>query len=293
MKKVKHRGEDLVLDIIFYALLVGLCISIVIPFMQVITISISPAKYVGGMGLHLWPKEITFDGYRKIMHNDLLWKGYFNTIVVTIIGTALNVILTCLGAYALAKKDLPGKTFFTALIVFTMYFSGGLIPNYLLVKSLGLMNSYGALILPGAISAYNMIITRNFFAGLPPSLEESARVDGAGTFTTFIRIILPLSKPIVATIALWYGVSHWNSWFSSMIYISDANKRMLQFVLRQILIEGTLMEEEMDAVNNMQAVNTETMKMAALLVATVPILCVYPFIQKYFVKGVMVGSLKG
>lgn len=290
--KIKKTYDDYIVDFICYSALLFLCISIIVPFMQIVTISLSPSAQVASYGLKLFPKEITFDGYQKLVHNNSLWIGYRNTIFVTITGTALNVFFTCLGAYPLAKKNLPGRGVLTAIIVFTMYFSGGLIPTYLLNKSLGLIDSYAVFVLPGLISAYNMIITRNFFMSLPPSLEESARVDGAGLFRIFLVIILPLSKPIIATIALWYGVGHWNSWFSSMLYIQDRSKHLLQYVLRAILFEGTLEEEGAIEIGQ-QIVNTETMKMAALLVATVPILCVYPFIQKYFVKGVMVGSLKG
>ncbi len=290
--RIKKTYDDYIVDFISYSVLIILCISIILPFMQIITISLSPPAQVTSYGLKLFPKEITFEGYRKIANNSLLWTGYKNTIMVTILGTAINVFFTCLGAYPLSKKNLPGRNMITAFIVFTMYFGGGLIPTYMLNKSLGLINSMWVFILPGLVGSYNMIITRNFFMSLPSSLEESARVDGAGLFRIFLVIILPLSKPIIATIALWYGVGHWNSWFSSMLYMTDRSKHLLQYVLRMILFEGTKVDEgavEIDQV----IVNTETMKMAALLVATVPILCVYPFIQKYFVKGVMVGSLKG
>lgn len=289
--KIKRTFEDYFIDIFCYVFLTILCISIVIPFMQIITLSFSPAKYITSYGLKLFPKEITLDGFRNILRNSYLWVGYKNTILVTLIGTTCNVIGTSICAYALAKKDLPGRNYITAFIVFTMYFGGGTIPTYLVFRELNLIDTYAVYIIPGIISSYNMIITRNFFMSLPKSLEESARVDGAGLFRIFAQIVLPLSKPILATIALWYGVAHWNQWRDSLIYVPSADKHLLQYALRQILFEGSLTEEVEDFTN--VVVNTETMKNAALLVATVPILCVYPFIQKYFVKGVMVGSLKG
>lgn len=290
--KVKKKLDDYIVDIFCYSFLIILCISIIVPFLQIITVSLSPVKYINSYGLKLFPKEITFDGYINILKNNLLWTGYRNTIFVTVVGTASNVFLTCLGAYALSKKDLPGRNWLTGFIVFTMYFGGGTIPNYLLLRELHLINKMAVYILPGIISSYNMIITRNFFMAMPKSLEESARVDGAGLWRIFLQIILPLSKPIIATISLWYGVSHWGAWKESLLYVSDSDLYLLQYVLRQILFEGTLKEEIVEDINEV-VVNTETMKYAALLVATIPILCVYPFIQKYFVKGVMVGSLKG
>lgn len=291
--RIKKNADDYIVDIFCYTFLIILCVSIVIPFMQIITISLSPTKYVNSFGLKLIPKEVVFDGYLAILKNDQLWVGYKNTIFVAIVGTAINVILTCMGAYALSKKDLPGRNVLTALLVFTMYFGGGMIPTYMLIKNVGLLNSVWVYVIPGAVGTYNMIITRNFFMALPSSLEESAKVDGASVFRIFFAIIIPLSKPIIATISLWYGVGHWNSWRPSMLYVSDSKKHLLQYILRQILFEGTLKEEGAVEELGQLAVNTETMKMAALLVATIPILCVYPFIQKYFVKGVMVGSLKG
>ncbi|WP_105617303.1 carbohydrate ABC transporter permease [Vallitalea okinawensis] len=291
--KVKKTIDDYIVDIFCYTFLIILCITIIIPFLQIITISLSPIKYVNSFGLKLFPKEIVFDGYINIFKNNQLWIGYKNTIFVTVVGTFFNVLITCIGAYALSKKDLPGRNYLTAFIVFTMYFGGGTIPTYLMMRQLHLVDNMAVYILPGIISSYNMIITRNFFMSLPNSLEESARVDGAGLLRIFFVIILPLSKPIIATISLWYGVAHWNEWRASLIYVPDSEKHLLQYVLRQILFEGTLKEESLVEDVREVIVNTETMKNAALLIATIPILCVYPFVQKYFVKGVMVGSLKG
>ncbi|MDU5144849.1 MAG: carbohydrate ABC transporter permease [Paenibacillus dendritiformis] len=199
-------------------------------------------------------------------------------------------------AYPLSKKYLPHRNLFTAFIVFTMFFSGGLIPNYLLIKELGLLDSRWSLILPGLIAAFTMIIVRNYFMSLPEEVEESARIDGANDMRILFSIVLPMSMPIIATISLWYAVAHWNAWFDSLLYISDPNKAVLGNVLRKIVIEGSSQFQQFDQgfnQNGQTAVTPDIIKAATIMVATVPIICVYPFVQKYFVKGVIVGSLKG
>jgi len=199
-----------------------------------------------------------------------------------------------LTAYPLSKKHFPHRGFWTGFIVFTMFFSGGLIPTYMVVKGLGLLNTVWALILPGLVPAYNMIIVRNYFMSISPSLEESAKLDGANDFTILLRIILPVSMPIIATVTLWTIVGHWNSWFDSMIYSQNARKQVLQVVLRRIVLEGSNEVVNMNAgMDDMSSVSPDNIKAATIMVATFPILMVYPFIQKYFVKGIMVGSLKG
>jgi putative aldouronate transport system permease protein len=286
----KKKCSDRIINFGIVSLLILLCLATIVPFMQVIAISLSPPEIASQSGLHLFPTKVVFEGYYRVIKHALIWKAYGNTIVRTLLGTALSVSLTLLGAYPLSKKYLPHRNLWTGIIVFTMYFSGGLIPSYLLVKNLKLMNTLGALILPGAVNTFNLIVTRNFLMTLPESLEESAKIDGAGDLTILIRIILPLSTPIIATIALWYGVGHWNSWFDCMLYINDSTKFVLQYVLRLILMEG----QTEDLSSDTQIIlSTETMKMATLMVATLPIICVYPFLQKYFVKGMLVGSLKG
>lgn len=197
----------------------------------------------------------------------------------------------------LSKRYFPHRTFWTLFIVFTMFFSGGLIPNYLLVKELGLLDTYASMILPGLISAYNMVIIRNYFQSLPEEIEESCLIDGAGRFRIFLQFVLPLSKPILATVALWLVVGHWNSWFDVLIYISDDTKFTLQIVLRRIILTGS--KEILDtsaaasAAQNESVVSSEGLKAACIFVTTFPILCAYPFVQKFFVKGIMIGSLKG
>jgi putative aldouronate transport system permease protein len=248
-------------------------------------------------GLHLWPKDFTTDNYFKVFTNNFIWNGYKNTLIRTLIGTPLSLFVTALGAYPLAKKFFPHRTFWTLLIVFTMFFSGGLIPSYLLVKSLGLIDKYAVMIIPGLTSAFNIVIMRNFFMALPEEIEESCMIDGAGRWRIFLTIVLPLSTPILATVALWLAVGHWNAWFDVLLYITDERKFVLQIVLRRIIITGTQQMMDLTTAGTTFVEETlsspEGLKAASIYVATIPILCVYPFIQRYFVKGILIGSLKG
>lgn len=283
-------------DAIIYTLLALLCFTIVFAFMHLLSISLSPNAVATKGGLIFLPKQITFDNYIRVFNNRYIWLGYKNTLIRTVAGTSLQLIVTALGAYVLSKKYFPHRSFWTLLIVFTMFFSGGLIPSFLLVKSLGLIDTYASMILPGLVSAYNLTIMRNYFQSLPEEIEESCMIDGAGRMRIFWQFILPLSTPILATVALWLAVGHWNAWFDVLIYISDKDKRTLQVVLRNIIVTGTK-ELDIDAssssVNNEPQISSEGLKAASIYVATIPILCVYPFLQRYFVKGIMVGSLKG
>ncbi|MDY3072883.1 MAG: carbohydrate ABC transporter permease [Eubacteriales bacterium] len=296
MVQKRSIGEQIfnVANILFMILL---AICTIYPFWNVFITSISPAGEANAYSLHLWTFNPTWEGYRKVLRNSYLLVAYRNTIVRTVVGTAVNVFLSCLVAYPLSKKYLPLRNVWTGIIVFTMFFSGGLIPTYLLMKSLGLVGSFWALILPGAIGTYNMIIVRNYFQSLPADIEESARIDGASELRVLLQIILPISVPIIATVSLWYAVGHWNAWFDAMIYTSSDNMMVLQLLLRRMVIEGSSQYMESGGAGTMDSseyVMTPTIiKNTAIVVATVPIMCVYPFIQKYFMKGIMVGSLKG
>lgn len=292
-RKIKKKRSDIIFDTVVYSFLIFLCIAIIIPFMQIITISLSYQADLNKPGFHLIPTNISWDGYRAVFKNKMLWNAYFNTIIRVSLGTFLNVFFTVLAAYPLSKKYLPNRTLWTGLIVFTMYFSGGLMPTYFLIRDLHMLNNMSCLIVPGLISAFNLIIVRNFFMALPESVEESAKIDGAKDLTILFRIVLPLSKPIIATIALWCGVGHWNAWFDCMIYIRDKNQWVLQMLLRNIIIEGNVSEEIEKTTGSIPPISPDTLKMATLIISIVPIMCVYPFVQKYFVKGVMIGSLKG
>ncbi|MFD3269497.1 carbohydrate ABC transporter permease [Paenibacillus dendritiformis] len=291
----KSIGEK-VFDTANVVFLILFSITAVYPFLNVMSISFSTSSAANAYGLKLWPQEVSLDGYRAVFANKLIWTGYYNTIFRTVLGTFLNVIFSVMCAYPLSKKYLPHRNLFTAFIVFTMFFSGGLIPNYLLIKELGLLDSRWSLILPGLIAAFTMIIVRNYFMSLPEEVEESARIDGANDMRILFSIVLPMSMPIIATISLWYAVAHWNAWFDSLLYISDPNKAVLGNVLRKIVIEGSSQFQQFDQgfnQNGQATVTPDIIKAATIMVATVPIICVYPFVQKYFVKGVIVGSLKG
>ena len=283
---------------IIYLVLVLLCGSIVICFWHLLNLSLSPSYIATKGGLLLYPKDATLDNYARVIGNRYIWVGYKNTILRTVVGTVLQLFFTSMGAYVLSKKFFPHRTFWTVFIVFTMFFSGGLIPSYLLVKELGMIDSYASMILPGLISAYNMVIVRNYFQSLPEEIEESCLIDGAGRFRIFLQFVLPLSKPILATVALWLAVGHWNSWFDVLIYIqNDPNKFTLQIVLRRIILTGSKEILDTSAAANAaemeSVVSSEGLKAACIYVTTLPILCAYPFVQKFFVKGIMIGSLKG
>lgn len=288
--KVKKNLEDKIVDSVVYIMLSILTLAVILPFMQVITISISPSSVVNTTGFHLIPKQIDLEGYRKIISNEEFWRSYGITLLRTIIGTFLSVIVTILTAYPLAKKDLPGRKYIMMSIVFTMYFSGGMIPTYLLIKGLHLVNNFWVYIFPCLVQGFALIITRNFFMEIPPSLEESAKIDGASNLEVLFKIYLPLSLPVIATISLWYGVAHWNAWMDNMLYVTDRKMFVLQYVLRGILLDGQIASQ--DILSGDVSVHTETMKMSALILSLIPIVSVYPFLQKYFVKGMLVGSVK-
>lgn len=284
-------------DIVIYTLLVFLSLSIVLSFVHLFSLSLSPSYIATEGGMLLYPKDLTLDNYAKVVKNRYIWQGYKNTLIRTLLGTSIQLIFTSLGAYVLSKKYFPHRNFWTLFIVFTMFFSGGLIPSFLVVKGLGLLDTYASMILPGLVSAYNLTIMRNYFQSLPEEIEESCMIDGAGRFRIFWQFVLPLSTPILATIALWLAVGHWNAWFDVLIYITDDSMFTLQIILRRIIITGSKEILETDAASHSVAdeplVSSEGLKAASIFVATIPILCAYPFLQRYFVKGIMVGSLKG
>ncbi|MBR1585764.1 MAG: carbohydrate ABC transporter permease [Clostridia bacterium] len=274
---------------IFYAaddlLMILLCVIILIPLLHVVAGSFSDgAAYMGHSGLLLWPLNPTTAAYRSVINNQNIWTGYRNTLFIVIVGTVLDMLFSLLAAYVLSRKNYMLKKFFNLMVVFSMYFSGGMIPFFLVVKEVGLYKSIWSLIIPSLINVFNLVIVRTAMTGVPDSLEESAQLDGAGHLTILFRIITPLILPSVAVVALYYAVSHWNSWFNAMLFIKDRKYYPLQLILREILIlsdtdEGFMM--------------SETIQFATIVVATIPILCVYPFIQRYFVKGIMVGAVKG
>ena len=264
------------------------------PFYYVLMGSLSDGiQLVGYRGPLFKPLGTTLNAYRSVFKNPNILTGYRNTVIIVLVGTTLNVIMTSMSAFLLTRKSFAIKNFLAYMMIFTMYFSGGLIPTYLVVFNvLGLGDSLGALILPTLISVYNVIIMRSNFAAIPQGLEESARIDGANEFVIFSRIIMPLSMPIIAVMILFYGVNHWNSWFNAMNYLRTREKYPLQLVLREILLSGTADQMAGSSGADQYALG-ESVKYATIIVATVPILAIYPFIQKYFVKGIMVGAIKG
>jgi putative aldouronate transport system permease protein len=274
-----------------YVFMILVCFMMVYPFLYLVSQSFGGSVT---MGLSLVPANPTISAYGRVFKNPHIYTGFRNTIFRVVLGTALTMLVTIMTAYPLSKKYFPNRSLWTSLIVFTMFFSGGLIPSYLLVRSLGIYNTIWAMVLPGLISTYNMIIMRNFFMNIPSELEESARMDGANDLLILARIIVPVSGPIIATVALWTMVGHWNAWFDCMIYISTTGKQVLQLILRRIVLEGTSQLMELNSsIEDIGMTNPDSVKAATIMVATIPILLVYPFLQKYFVKGVMIGSLKG
>lgn len=290
MKKNKAMG-DRIFIIAVYLLMGLMALACLYPMWHVVMASFSdPIELMRHTGVIWKPLGLSLEGCRVVIQNPNIPVSYLNTIFYVLLGTSINMLLTTLGAYALSRKGFMFKKTLTLLIVFTMYFNAGLVPNFLLVKGLGLYNTVWALVLPGAVSTWNLIVMKTSFQAVPVSLEESARLDGANDFTILFRIFLPLSKATVAVMILFYAVAHWSSWFNAMIYLRDRSKFPLQLIMREILIANstsgnTLMDTDAMFLQ-------EVVKYATIVVSTVPILFIYPFAQKYFMAGVMMGSVK-
>lgn len=298
MLNVKKSRGDKIFDVFLYLLMLIIMIITIYPFWTQVVISLDgggaeSAAY--SSGVVLFPSELSLASYKLAFQYDAMWSGYLNTIYRTVLGVILSIIFSTLTAYPLAKRKLPGNKVFTSIILFTMLFGGGMIPSYLLIQELGLYNTIWALVLPGMIGAFNVMIIRNFFRAIPEELEESAVVDGAGYGTIFIRLILPLSKPVLATVALWVGVGHWNAWFDSMIYISDPDRQVLQVVLRKIILENNTSDLTliMQKMSNASEFTGRQLQATMIMFSIIPMIIVYPFVQKYFVKGIMIGAVKG
>jgi ABC-type sugar transport system, permease component len=284
-------------DVFNYVIMILLSISIIYPLWEMLVKSFSTPVDVASVGFKFFPKEITFDSYKTVFQGKSILMGYFNTIFRVVVSTAMTLLVTVLAAYPLSKKKLPYRNGFTLFMLFTMFFSGGLIPSYLVMKWLSLIDNRWSLILPGVASIFYIIIMRNYMMfSIDKSIEESAEIDGANQYQTLFRIIVPVSTPVLATIALWTMVGNWNSWFDAMIYINSKEKEVLQLMLRKILIQyenQQVMRFKEIAINNHEQFAPESLKAAYMFICITPILCVYPFLQKYFVKGIMIGSLKG
>ena len=276
-------------------LLFLISVTILYPFWNLFLRSFSTMEEVSALGLHLWIDHFTLSSWRFVfLDNDLL-VAYANTLHRAFFGTTLTLLVTFTAAYALSKRDLPGRSFLTVCFVLTMFFSGGLIPTYLLIRSLGLMNTRWVLILPIAMNVYYIIVARNFLMTIDQAMEDSAIIDGAGYWTILVRIIVPLSKPVLVTIGLWAAVEHWNAWFDAMIYIDDNNKQVLQLLIRDMLkvLDFAELDEAGDVLGLTEPVPVQSVQAVTILLTIGPIVVVYPFIQKYFIKGIMLGAIKG
>lgn len=288
---------DMIFEVVNCVFLGLITIIILYPLIYVLSASFTNPISVASGKMILWPVDVTLENYGEVFKNKNIVFGFRNSMIIMICGTAVNMLMTILAAFPLSRRDLWGHSVIMKLITFTMFFNGGMIPTYLLVgKTLGLMNNWLALILPGAISVYNLIIMRTYFmTSVPYELQEAAEIDGCSPFGTLIRIIIPLSGPVIAVIALYYAVGHWNSYFSALLYITEEEKYPLQLYLRKVLTLNnaqalmTMGSDEMAR----QAMRAETIKYAVIVVSSVPMLIMYPFVQRFFVKGVMIGAVKG
>ncbi|MCM3128415.1 MULTISPECIES: carbohydrate ABC transporter permease [unclassified Paenibacillus] len=285
---------DRIFDLVNYTFLLLLVTATLYPLLYVLFASFSDAaKLLQNDGILWRPLGFNLDAYRSVLANPGIGLGFRNTLFILVVGVSVNLLMTSLGAYVLSRKNVMWNKVFMFLIVFTMFFSGGLIPLYLVVKGVGLLDSLWSTIIPFSISTFNLIIMRTAFMGIPDSLEESAKIDGANHFTILFRIIIPLSMPVIAVMILYYAVDKWNGWFYASVFIKSRELFPLQLVLREILIANSTESMSTGASAGDRYQIGETIKYATIIVATVPILCVYPFVQRFFVKGVMVGSLKG
>lgn len=289
-KRNVSKSEAIVHGIIIVLLLLFTLLCL-LPFINILASSFATSGELSTRPFILIPKTFTLDAYRYILSTQTIFKAIGISLFVTTVGTFISMVATSFMAYALSRKYLHGRKFFNFIIVFTMLFSGGMIPSFILIKSLGLIDSLWALILPSIVSAYNMIIMRNFFQGIPDSLEESAKMDGCTDWGVFLRFILPLSLPSIATISLFYAVEYWNTYQPALLYINDSSKWPIQVLLRQIVIVSSGMNADASTVDIVPP--AQSVKMAVIIIATLPMLIIYPFIQKYFVKGAIVGSVKG
>ncbi|MBT2765078.1 carbohydrate ABC transporter permease [Paenibacillus sp. ISL-20] len=291
---VKEAANERVFDVILYVIAAIIIVIVLYPLIFIVSASFSDPTRVLNGEVWLLPKSVTLDAYANILQNEKIWIGYRNTIFYTIVGTVINIIMTILAAYPLSRPDLPGRNAIMVFITLTMFFSGGLIPTYLLVKDLGMVDTMWALIVPGAIATYNLIVMRTYFqSSIPWELQEAAHIDGCSNWRLLFSIILPLSKPILAVMVLFYAVGHWNSFFNALIYIRNENLHPLQLVLREILLISQSASVDGSVGLEDKILLAESIKYAVIIVSSLPVLLMYPFVQRHFVKGVMIGSIKG
>ena len=287
--RFKGSYQDKIFMTIVYSIMVILVSATLYPILYVFSVSISGYDAVVANRIMLWPIGFSLNSYRKIVSDAAFYTGYSNTVFYTVCGTILNVCMTILAAFPLARKEFFMRKFFTLVFMFTMFFGGGMIPSYIIVTKLGLYNSRWAIILPGLISTWNLILCRTYIMSVPEEMFDSAKVDGCSDFRFLFIILIPLIKPIIAVLVIYYGVGHWNAWFNALLYLSDTTKHPVQIYLRKLLIQST---NEL-AASAYELESTLQVRYCAMFVTVLPIMAIYPFFQKYFTKGVMVGSLKG
>lgn len=293
--KVRRQGKDLLFDIVLYSICAVLLLLVLYPLWFIVIASFSDPSAVAGGHVWLWPVGFTLDGYDELFRQAEVWTGYRNTIVYTVLGTIFGLMVNIPAAYALSRKDLWGRRGLMGLYVFTMFFSGGMIPIFLTVQEMGLYNNFWVMIIPFAVSAYNIIVARTFFeTSLPPDLWDAAQIDGCGNLRFFFTMALPLSKAVVSVIALWTAVGQWNGYFNALLYLRDAELHPLQLIMRNILITNQVFAAMGTGEAAMIAMRRANLvRYSMIIIATVPIMCVYPFIQKHFDQGVMIGAVKG
>ena len=283
-------------DVLSYVVLTLVAFTTILPFIYIIGASFASEYELATRPMFIIPRDVTLDAYKFIFSSNKILTSFGNSVFITVLGTLINLFFTVTMAYAISKTRIRGRNFILNMVIFSMFFSGGMIPGYIVIANmLKLKDTYWSVLLPGAISAYNMMIVKNFFQGIPQELEDSAAIDGCNDLGILWKIVLPLSLPVLATFGLFYAVGHWNSYFGAMIYMSGArDKWPLQVLLREIIILSNASAGDMAAMDpDFVQPPEQSVKMAVIVVSTVPIMCVYPFLQKYFVKGVMVGALKG
>ena len=290
-----YSGQDKALLITGYILLGLFVVSIIIPMLYIVIASVMDPITLQNKGITFDLSKWTLTAYKRVLENKQIWIGFKNAVIYSVVFTFLSVLVTLLAAYPMSRPDFKGRKFFNVVFVITMFFGGGLIPTYLLISSLGLLDSMWAVVLPGAFSVWNMIIARTYYQGIPKDLREAADVDGANEMVYFFRILLPVCTPVIAVLAMWQFVAMWNSYFDAMIYLNDASKQPLQLVLRAILIQN---QPESGMISDMQSTAqraqlAELLKYATIIISSLPLLVMYPFFQKYFDAGIMAGSVKG
>jgi putative aldouronate transport system permease protein len=294
--KIRQSNEDKIFNLILYGILLGILGCTLYPLIFILSASLSNPHLVLQGKMWLLPKEITIQAYMAVFRDAHIMTGYYNSILYTLVGTTVNIMMTIAGAYALSRKDLYGRKVITFIFTITMFFHGGMIPSYLLIKGLHLYNNFWVMILPGAVSMWNLIIMRNYFEFyISNEMLEAATIDGCSNVGALVRVVLPLSKPIIAVMVMFYGVGHWNAYFNALLYLSDEKKFPLQLVLRGVLLQNS-MSDMIGGGNESvaeQVLLSESLKYAAIVVGSLPVLILYPFLQKYFVSGIMVGAIKG